>query len=393
MIRKEFFKHYYIYIKSKILAGIYLHIPYCQQACHYCNFHFSTSLKNMEDMIGAIGKELNLRKDYLNEEINTIYFGGGTPSLLADQQISYLLNEINNAYNVSPNAEITLEANPEDINKDKAKSLIDAGINRISLGVQSFDDEILISLNRLHSKTAALEAIQILQDTGFINLTIDLIYGIPGQSIETWQKNLVQATELEIPHLSCYALTIEEKTAFGQWQKTGKLNPVTDLRYEEDYNVMCNHLAEKSYVHYEVSNFAKPGRESQHNSSYWQQAPYLGLGPGAHSYNRERRQFNVSNNATYIKSLALGKLSMEEEILTRSQIYNEYLLTGLRTNNGIDLTQIKQNFGFDILDQHRAFLQQCDDNNLVVFDDNHLKLTDKALILADSIIIELMIND
>ncbi len=341
-------------------------------------------------MIGAIGKELRLRKNYLDGEIETIYFGGGTPSLLAEKQISFLLDEIKRTYKVASSAEITLEANPEDINRTKAEALLGLGVNRISLGVQSFNDKILQSLNRAHSKAGAIEAIEVLQESGFTNLTIDLIYGIPGQSLAMWQSNLKQVTDFGIPHLSCYALTIEEKTAFGQWQKSGKLNPVTDLRYEEDYNVLCEHLAEQGYVHYEVSNFAKPGCESQHNSSYWQQEPYLGLGPGAHSYNQKSRQFNVSNNPKYIKSIAIGELPMDEEILSQGQIYNEYLLTGLRTNRGIDLLLIKQDFGIDILEEHSTYLQQCKDESLVVLEGNQLILTDKALILADSIIIEFM---
>lgn len=344
-------------------------------------------------MIDAIGRELNLRKDYLKGGIETIYFGGGTPSLLTADQISFLLNEINNTYNIKPQAEITLEANPEDINNQIAKELFNLGVNRISLGVQSFDDEVLQKLNRAHSKEDAIQAIQALQDAGFSNLTIDLIYGIPGQSIEMWEANLKQATKLNIPHLSCYALTIEEKTAFGHWQKSGKLIAVPDVRYEEEYKTMCNMLAAEGYEHYEVSNFAKPGFESQHNSAYWRQEPYLGLGPGAHSYDVKSRQYNVSNNATYIKALVADKLPNEIEILSQSQIYNEYILTGLRTSRGVDLLRIKQAFNIDLLEKHKAYLEKCLADHLAIIDNNKLILTDKALILADSIIIELMIDE
>ncbi|RLD22908.1 MAG: coproporphyrinogen III oxidase [Bacteroidetes bacterium] len=392
-MRREFFKHYYLYIKSKILAGIYIHIPYCNQACHYCNFHFSTSLRSMGDMVVAISKELSLRENYLEEGIDTIYFGGGTPSLLSTEQLHYLLSEISSTFKLNQNAEITLEANPEDITTTKAKDLIDLGFNRISLGVQSFDDEILKKLNRAHSKVDAVKAIQILQTAGFTNLTIDLIYGIPEQNLKMWESNLALATKLNVQHLSCYALTIEEKTAFGHWQKSGKLKPVPDTKYDEEYQVMAKYLAGAGYEHYEVSNFAKTGYESQHNSSYWQQEPYLGLGPGAHSYNGSSRQYNVSNNATYIKALTNDKLPFEIEKLSQSQIYNEYILTGLRTKKGIDLLRIKQNFEIDILEVHKPFLDRCMRDHLLIIDYNHIILTDKALILADSIIVELMIDE
>ena len=341
-------------------------------------------------MIMAIGKELSLRKDYLTGEIDTIYLGGGTPSLLPTKQIGFLLNEINRTYSLKPNIEITLEANPEDISIIKAKELIDTGVNRISLGVQSFDDKILLKLNRSHSRGSAISSIQQLQDSGYENLTIDLIYGIPGQSLKMWAANLARANQLEIQHLSCYALTIEEKTAFGHWHKAGKLTPVSERTYEVEYSSMCRYLAAEGYEHYEVSNFAKPGFKSQHNSSYWRQEPYLGLGPGAHSYNRKSRQYNVTNNATYIKSLRDEQLPYDIEILSKGQIYNEYILTGLRTNYGIDLSLVRQDFRIDILNKHKSFLNRCIADQLAVIKNDQLILTDKALILADSIIIELM---
>lgn len=344
-------------------------------------------------MVDAIINELKLRKDYLSEGVETIYFGGGTPSLLTTKQISLLLNEIYRTYNIDNRAEITLEANPEDITKTKAEELLELGINRISLGIQSFDDDILQKLNRAHSRDTALDSIQILKDTGFNNLTIDLIYGIPGQSFAAWKANLAKATALDIPHLSCYALTIEEKTAFGRWQKSGKLVPETDSSYAKEYKFMCDYLAAKGYAHYEVSNFAMPDFESQHNSAYWQQENYLGLGPGAHSFNGRSRQYNISNNATYIRSLAGNELPYDKEILSSNQIYNEYLLTGLRTNRGINLPRIKNDFGINLLAEHNAFIDRCLADKLIVINNNQLILTDKAYILADSIIIELMIDE
>ena len=344
-------------------------------------------------MVDSISKELSLRKEYLTGEVNTIYFGGGTPSLLSSEQIGFLLNKISSTYDVNPKAEITLEANPEDINTIKAQALFDLGINRISLGVQSFEDKVLEKLNRAHSKEDAINAIQALQYVGFENITIDLIYGIPDQSFKAWEANLAKAIELKVPHLSCYALTIEEKTAFGHWQKSGKLISVEDTKYEKEYNVMTKSLAEAGYEHYEVSNFAKSGFESKHNAAYWRQEKYLGLGPGAHSYNGESRQYNVSNNATYIKALTNNDLTYEIELLSEKQIYNEYILTGIRTKKGVDLQRVKQDFNIDLIDKHKIFIEQCIEDRLLIIDNNHIILTDKALILADSIIIELMVDE
>jgi putative oxygen-independent coproporphyrinogen III oxidase len=344
----------------------------------------------MDDMVSAISKELRLKKEYLAEDIDTIYFGGGTPSLLSSAQISFLLDEINRTYQINPAAEITLEANPEDISLQKASALLGLGINRVSLGVQSFEDKILKSLHRVHTKDDAISAIQILQDVGFSNITIDLIYGIPDQGSEEWQLNLARAVKLSIPHISCYALTIEEKTAFGNWLKKGRLTPIKDSKYEEEYMIMCEYLAVNGYTHYEVSNFAMPGLESQHNSAYWQQKPYLGLGPGAHSYNRESRQYNVSNNATYIKGVERGNLVDKIEILCENQAFNEYVMTSIRTNRGIDLIKVKQDFGQDLVKKHHGFLSRCSTDKLLSMDQQHIILTDKGMILADSIIIELM---
>lgn len=238
-------------------------------------------------MVGAIAKELSLRDSYLDHGIDTIYFGGGTPSLLSAPSLNLILEQIAKSYKVSPTAEITLEANPEDINSSMLDDLKHLGINRISLGVQSFDDQVLKSLNRNHTKKEAFDAIRAIQESGISNLSIDLIYGIPGQGFKLWQENLNYAVELKIPHLSCYALTIEEKTAFGHWQKKGTLKPVSDITYDQDYSYMCSSLSENHYEHYEVSSFALEGMVSKHNSSYWRQEDYLGIGPGAHSYNKE----------------------------------------------------------------------------------------------------------
>ena len=344
-------------------------------------------------MIEAIVLELSYQKNYISEEINTIYFGGGTPSLLNASSIDHLINQINKTFTVDINAEITLEANPEDINEGKVNDYKKLGINRISLGVQSFDDTVLKKLNRQHSGKQAINAIDLLKNGGINNLSIDLIYGIPGQDHERWHANLVQAVELGIPHLSSYALTIEEKTVFGNWQKSGKFDLIDEKSYADDYKVLCDVLATQDYSHYEISNFAKAGFESKHNTSYWNQEPYLGLGPGAHSYNGQNRQFNVSNNAAYIRALKNRELPFEEDVLTKGQEFNEYLLTGLRTNRGINFPDFEKRFSVNLYEKHRQFVNKCIDDNMATLANGQFILTEAALILADSVIIEMMIDE
>ncbi len=347
----------------------------------------------MEEMLAAIGRELVQRQGYIPPTVETIYFGGGTPSLLSSQQTGRLLNQIRKQFNVAAGAEITLEANPEDINERKARALADLGINRVSLGVQSFHDPILQKLNRQHSGQQAGKAIAVLQNQGIANLTIDLIYGIPGQNTSAWEDNLQQALALNVPHLSCYALTIEEKTALGNWQRKGKFKAADEAAYEEQYGLMCQILAARGYAHYEVSNFARPGFASRHNMAYWQQKPYLGVGPGAHSYQGKSRQFNISHNARYIKALKQGTPWYQQETLNKTQVFNEYLLTGLRTSQGIDFNYIRQAFNRDIYSIHRPFIERCLSEGKATLADGKFVLKDNALILADSVIVELMMDD
>jgi len=375
------------------MAGIYIHIPYCKQACYYCNFHFSTSLNTIDAMVEAIVSELELREGYITGDIDSIYFGGGTPSLIGRNAIAAILDRISNLYKVNSTTEITLEANPEDISQTKAVAFKSLGINRISLGIQSFDDKILLDLNRVHSAKQGRKAIEILQQNGFENISVDLIYGIPEQPSSTWEANLAEVVSFGIPHLSCYALSIEEKTAFGKWADKGKFHAVSEEDYEKEYKLMCSYMASLDYEHYEVSNFAKAGYRSRHNSSYWLQQAYLGIGPAAHSYNGVSRQNNISNNSQYIKAIKKGDLPSKSEILSDAQKANEYILTGLRTSNGIDLNRLKDEFMIDLKGAKNAFIQQCIKNKMAVLNDERFILTDKALILADSIIIELMIDE
>ena len=330
------------------MPGIYIHIPFCKQACHYCDFHFSVSLQKKDAFIRALLEEIRLQKNYListdskPSPVSTIYFGGGTPSILSAQEIKNILDEIKKNYPVKEDAEITLEANPDDLTKEKLKSLKDTGINRLSIGIQSFSDADLKFMNRVHDSKMALDSIKAAQDTGFSNLTIDCIYGTPTLSDEQWIHNLKTALELGIPHLSCYSLTVEPRTALAQFIKTGKVPPVEEAKAASQFELLMQFADDNNYEQYEISNFAKNKMYSLHNSNYWKNENYLGLGPSAHSYNGTSRQWNVASNSAYIESLHQHKIPFEKEELTITQQYNEYILTSLRTIWGCDLQLFKR---------------------------------------------------
>lgn len=328
------------------MAGIYLHIPFCKQACFYCDFHFAVSLKNKDELLKSMEKELVLRKDYLeNQAIETIYFGGGTPSLLSADEISRLLDTLSKNYNLNTELEITLEANPDDLTAQKVKELAQTPINRFSIGVQSFFDDDLKFMNRAHTAHEADSSIKRVQDAGFENITIDLIYGIPTMSAEKWKENLHQLFELKVPHLSCYALTVEEKTALHHFIKTNKYPAVSDELAYEHFQILVAETAQHHFIQYELSNFGKEGYFSKHNSSYWMGKSYIGIGPSAHSFNGFSRSWNIANNPKYIKSLMQDELPLTTEILTVTNQYNEYLMTGLRTIFGVSIAEIENRFG------------------------------------------------
>ncbi|MDQ2753020.1 MAG: radical SAM family heme chaperone HemW, partial [Bacteroidota bacterium] len=312
------------------MAGIYVHIPFCKKACYYCNFHFSTSTLTANEMIYAIGMEAKLRKYYSKEKVTTVYIGGGTPSLLTITHLRTLLEKLRDNFSILSDAEVTLEANPDDINIESLLQWKSAGINRLSIGVQSFRDADLQWMNRAHNARQALGCIQLATKTGFNNLSIDLIYGTPTLSNEQWIQNIEQAIALDVHHLSCYALTVEPKTALYHLIKEKKVANVDEETQSVQFEILINRLCEAGYEHYEISNFAKPGFQSKHNSSYWQGKPYIGLGPSAHSFNGVSRQWNVANNALYIASLKIGEVPFEIEYLTPQQQLNEYIMTSLR---------------------------------------------------------------
>jgi len=368
------------------MAGIYIHIPFCKKACHYCNFHFSTSLKLQNDFLVALLKEIGLRKNYTaGEPVHTIYFGGGTPSLLGRSDLQRVMEALYTHYPISEQAEITLEANPDDIQVKSLLAWRDVGINRLSIGVQSFFEEDLQWMNRAHSSRQAADSIRQAQDTGFSNLSIDLIYGTPGLSDARWESNMQQAAGLSIPHLSCYALTVEPGTALDAMTRKQLVQPVQSDDQARQFLMLTDFFRQAGYEHYEISNLALPGRRSRHNSAYWSGEKYLGLGPSAHSFNGVSRQWNVANNALYIQSLAKDTVPFEQETLTDVQRFNEYVMTALRKMEGIDLQWLADRSGQPLVEQLVREAKKFIDRGWVTAREDRLVLTREGKLFADHI--------
>jgi len=367
------------------MAGIYIHIPFCKQACYYCDFHFSTSLKKKDELLMAIQKELQLRKsEFENTKVETIYFGGGTPSLLSKDELQTIFEAVYENYSVVKSPEITLEANPDDLTKDKIIELSKSPINRLSIGIQSFFDTDLKLMNRAHSSEEASTSLE--ESLGYFdNISVDLIYGIPGASNAQWEENIDIALSFEIPHISSYALTVEPKTALASFIQKGIVDNVNDDKTHEQFNLLKPKLENKGFIHYELSNFGKEGFFSKNNSAYWQGKSYLGIGPSAHSFNGSQRGWNVRNNSKYINALQNNELPIEIEYLTITDQYNEYVMTGLRTIWGVSLPKIEKDFGKLYLDylneQSQIFINQ----HLLYIDDTHLRVTKKGQFLSDGI--------
>ncbi|MCG8802077.1 radical SAM family heme chaperone HemW [Tenacibaculum finnmarkense] len=371
------------------MAGIYIHIPFCKQACFYCDFHFSTSLKKKDELISCLITELEIRKNELqNELIETIYFGGGTPSLLSSEEIKSLLNAIYKHYKVIENPEITLEANPDDLSEEKILELANSPINRLSIGVQSFFEEDLKSMNRAHNSKEAKECLSIVTRY-FDNITVDLIYGVPDMSNERWKENLQIAFDFGVNHISSYALTVEPKTVLDSFVKNGKYPEPDETEAKEHFDILVAETAKNGFVHYEISNFGKPAYFSKHNTSYWLGKKYIGIGPSAHSFSKTHRSWNIANNAKYIKELQEGKLPNEQEELSEEDQFNEYLMTGLRTIWGVSLAEIQANFKAcfkeDLLKSSKKFIAE----GLLIIENNTLKTTPKGKFLADGLASEL----
>ncbi len=366
------------------MAGIYIHIPFCKQACHYCDFHFSTSFKHKDQMILALLDEIQLRKNYLTEPINTIYFGGGTPSVLSVDEINTIVEVVNKHFVVENNPEITLEANPDDLTNDKINALAQSPINRLSIGVQSFFDDDLQLMNRSHNAQMAYESIADAR-VFFDNITLDLIYGIPDMSIEKWDANINKALSLQVPHISSYALTVEPKTALQHLIKKGAISSPDDALAHQHFLHLVKMMQAHDFVHYELSNFGLPGYFSQNNSAYWQGKTYLGIGPSAHSFDGFSRAWNVANNNRYMQQINQGVLPLETEKLSVSDRYNEYVMTGLRTIWGVSVTKIQTEFGQKYVNYLRQNAQKYINNQQLIFDDDFLKATLQGKFFTDGI--------
>jgi len=376
------------------MAGIYIHIPFCKQKCHYCNFYSSVSNNQKDEFLKSLQVEIDQQKDYLlGEEIMTVYFGGGTPSLLKRAEIEHIVQKLKNTFFISNNAEYTLEVNPDDLSEDKSKELIDAGINRLSIGVQSFHDEDLKYLNRVHSATQAHLAIEGALKNGFTNLTIDLIYGIPTLNPENWIKNLNRFFNYRLPHLSAYALTVEPKTPLHVLITKNKIAGIDEQNMVDHFRILLELTKAHDFIHYEISNFSKAGYNSKHNSLYWLGGNYLGLGPSAHSYNGISRQWNYSSLSKYLKLDDLKTVVYEKEILTTQQKYNEYVMTSIRTSWGCNLDYISTVFGEEFQQHCKNSARPYLDSKKLKMNGNILRLTDDGKLFADGITADLFYED
>ncbi|WP_430900902.1 MULTISPECIES: radical SAM family heme chaperone HemW [unclassified Paraflavitalea] len=375
------------------MAGIYIHIPYCKKACHYCNFHFSTSLQSKNDFVPALLNEIALRDNYLGENprIETIYFGGGTPSLLSDEELGQIITAIKERFEVAPDAELTLETNPDDITVERLKGWQAIGVNRLSIGVQSFQEKELEWMNRAHNVQQAIESIE----TGlkyFPNSSIDLIYGGPDLTDEQWKDHVDRVIAWKVPHVSCYALTVEPQTALDHFIKKKQSKPVDAEAQARQFLLLMQWLREAGYEHYEISNFALPGFRSRHNSSYWRGLSYLGLGPSAHSYDGKSRQWNVANNALYIQSLKNNTVPFEQEVLSEKDRYNEFVMISLRTMEGVSKARLEAEFERSIVDTFQKEVKRFIDSGWVVEDAVSFRLSDEGRLRADGVAAELFVG-
>lgn len=366
------------------MAGIYVHIPFCRKRCTYCDFHFSTTFSRYrDDLISAIIREVELRKNEIIEPVETIYFGGGTPSVLSEKEIKKLVGVVNNSFEISKQVEFTFEVNPEDVTRENAQIWKQAGINRISIGIQSFKESDLKWMNRAHELHQSFEAVDILKKNGFSNISADLIYGLPELNLKEWEQHLQQVIDLDVQHISAYCLTVEKQTALNHFVRTGKLKTPSEELQSDQFNLMLRFLSKKGFNQYEISNFSKPGFDSKHNTSYWLNKPYLGVGPSAHSFEGNKRRWNVSNNTKYYKSVGKNSDWFEEEILSETDQWNELFLTGLRTCWGVSKDNISQLGDFKSAEQDtlKKLIQSGD----LIETTDALILSEKGRLKADGI--------
>ena len=373
------------------MAGLYIHVPFCQKRCLYCDFYSNTDMGYQEAYLSALIREMELRKNYLEgETLETIYLGGGTPSQLSVENLNRIFEAIYRYFPVNQDMEITLEANPDDMTSAYVAALSSLPVNRISMGVQSFDAADLKFLNRRHDREEALRAVHLCQEHNLYNISIDLIYGLPGQTPEKWQKNLDEVLRLDIPHISAYHLIYEEGTALYRLLEAGKITPVDEETSLTLFTLLIENLSAAGYQHYEISNFARPGWYARHNSSYWKGKKYLGLGPSAHSYNGTEREWNVSSLPEWIKGIQTGKVALESEQLDENTCYNEYIMTHLRTMWGIDLNELSEKFGENKLKYCLNIAQTYEKRNLLLQKDGKLTLTKDGIFVSDGIMSDLL---
>lgn len=375
------------------MAGIYIHIPFCKKACHYCNFYFSTSLKNKNELLNAILHEIELQKTYLqNQTIKTIYIGGGTPSILESEKIAQIIHQIKREFVLNKHIEITVEINPDDISIEKLKQYQQIGINRLSIGVQSFFEEDLNFMNRSHSAVQAIQCVEYAQQVGFKNISVDLIFGYPLLTMKKWKQNIQQVINLGVPHVSCYSLTVEPQTALQKMIAQKKMPPLHEEQSALQYELLMHKMQENGYEHYEISSFAKPHFRSTHNQNYWQNQMYLGIGPSAHSYNGKSRQWNIANNTLYIKSINQHLVPAEIEILTPQQLLNEYIMLSLRTKEGIVWERLSELSDELCIKKVIQKIDGFEKNEKLINNGITIQLTNQGKLIADKIAAELFIE-
>ena len=373
------------------MSGIYIHIPFCKQACHYCDFHFSTSLKLKNQMITSIIKEIQLRSNEFPNEINSLYIGGGTPSLMENTDLELIFTALEKQVSLSDLKEITIEINPEDLHKNKLEFYKTLGINRLSIGIQSMDNKVLKWMNRVHDKKQAINGINNAKEIGFENMSLDFIYGTPSTLNRNYQDELLELLEFEPNHLSCYHLTIESGTYFGHLLKKNKIKPIEDDVSEEEFLWISNKMKSLNYEHYEISNFAIKGEESYHNSNYWKQRPYIGLGPGAHSFNKGKRRWNISNNVQYIKNIESSSSFHEEEVLSNNDIINELIMLGLRTSRGFILDNVVNNLKIKNKTAFENKLNRFIKGDIIFNKNNNVHMSPEKWLLSEYVSRELFI--
>lgn len=374
------------------MAGIYLHIPFCKTRCTYCDFYSSTKQELTPLYIDSIKKEMLMRKEYIGSEIvETIYLGGGTPSQLSYEQLDEIFTTIKDNFKLAEKMEITLEANPDDLSTEYLKQLEKLPINRLSIGIQTFQDEMLQKLNRRHTSEQAIEAVKQAQKHGFDNISIDLMYGLPGETLEDWQKDLQKAISLDIQHVSAYHLIYEENTPLFKSLQQGKIKEVEEEMSLSFFKELIKVLTENEFIHYEISNFAKPNKVAQHNTSYWLGKKYLGCGPSAHSFNGKTRECNTSTLSQYIEEIDLNKRSVDKEELSTNTRFNDLIITGLRTMWGVSLTEIMNSFGEEIYDYTLNAAKKHIKTGNLVLENNQLKLSYKGIFISDGIMSDLLI--